>query len=115
MENAIAAIQHSLSELGLNLSPQKTVLVHFNNKGILPSESFINIDNHVIRSSSTAKFLGIIFDYKMSFAPQIENVRKKCFKALNIVKFLRETWWGCDPETLTIIYKSFVRSIVDYG
>lgn len=115
LETAITTIKNNLSGLGLSLSPQKTVLLHFNNKGILPNETSIKIDDHVIKSSGTAKFLGITFDYKMSFAPQIENVRKKCFKSLNIIKFLRGTWWGCDPETLTVIYKSFVRSIIDYG
>ena len=34
---------------------------------------------------------------------------------MNIIKFLRVTWWGSDHETLIILYKSFVRSILDYG
>ncbi|XP_029674539.1 uncharacterized protein LOC115242419 [Formica exsecta] len=36
-------------------------------------------------------------------------------KALNIIKFLCETWCGSDPETLLILYKSLVRSHIDYG
>ena len=34
---------------------------------------------------------------------------------MNIIKFLRGTWWGADPETLILLYKSLVRSIMDYG
>ena len=34
---------------------------------------------------------------------------------MNIIKFLRGTRWGADPQTLIIFYKSFVRSIIDYG
>ena len=36
-------------------------------------------------------------------------------RALNIIKFLGGTWWGSDPSTLIILYKSFVRSLIDYG
>ena len=34
---------------------------------------------------------------------------------MNIIKFIRDTWWGADPEMLIILYKTFVRSIIDYG
>ena len=34
---------------------------------------------------------------------------------MNIIKFLRGIHWGADPQTLIIFYKSFVRSIIDYG
>jgi len=34
---------------------------------------------------------------------------------MNILKFLRGTWWGTGPETLITLYKSFVRSIIDYA
>lgn len=33
---------------------------------------------------------------------------------MNIIKFLCGTWWGSDPETLVIFYKSYIRSIIDY-
>ena len=36
-------------------------------------------------------------------------------RASNIIKFLRGTWWGSDPSTLITLYKSFVRSLIDYG
>lgn len=34
---------------------------------------------------------------------------------MNMIKYLRGTWWGSDPVTLLTFYKSYVRSIVDYG
>ena len=34
---------------------------------------------------------------------------------MNIVKFLRGVWWGAYPNTLITFYKSYVRSIIDYG
>lgn len=72
------------------------------------------IDNCIVKSSKSARFLGVIFDYKLSFNQHIAWIQKKCNKAINIVKFLCGIWWGAHPDTLLTIYKSFVRSIIDY-
>ena len=34
---------------------------------------------------------------------------------MNIIKFIRGTWWGASPEASLILYKTFVRSIIDSG
>lgn len=34
---------------------------------------------------------------------------------MNIIKFLCGKWWGADPETLLTLYKSYVKSALDYG
>ena len=34
---------------------------------------------------------------------------------MNIIKFLCGVKWGSDPSTLLILYKSYVRSLIDYG
>lgn len=115
LEKAVNIIKQNLSHLGLELSSSKTVMIHFNNKNILPGNTDIKIGSHIIKSSYTARFLGIIFDYRMTFIPQTNEIHKKCMRALNIVKYLCGTWWGSDPETLITLYKSFVRSIIDYG
>lgn len=59
--------------------------------------------------------MGIIFDHKLTFNQHIAYVQKRCHQAVNIVKFLCGTWWGAHPDTLLTLYKSYVRSIIDYG
>lgn len=115
LTETIAVVGDRLRELGLELATEKTSFIHFNNKNILPGNSEILIGENYIKSSESVKFLGIIFDYKLSFQQQIKAVHKKCSLALNIVKFLCGTWWGSHPETLLTLYKSFVRSIIEYG
>ena len=39
----------------------------------------------------------------------------KCQKALNILKLLSHTDWGGDKKTLLNLYRSLVRSKLDYG
>ena len=45
LETAIETINKKLFDLGLELSPKKTVFVHFNNNKILPGEMEINCNN----------------------------------------------------------------------
>ena len=62
-----------------------------------------------------SKFLGILFDRKLSFIPHIKYLKAKCLKALNLLKVLSHTSWGADRTTLLKLYRSLVRSKLDYG
>ena len=59
--------------------------------------------------------LGILFDRKLSFIPHIKYLKAKCLKALNLLKVLSHTSWGADRTTLLKLYRSLVRSKLDYG
>ena len=61
-----------------------------------------------------SKFLGILFDRKLSFIPHIKYLKAKCV-ALNLLKVLSHTPWGADRTTLWKLYLSLVRSKLDYG
>jgi hypothetical protein len=61
------------------------------------------------------KFLGIIFDSKLTFKPHIANLKKKCMKALNLLRVVAHTDWGADSTTLLRLYHYVVRSKLDYG
>jgi len=61
------------------------------------------------------KFLGVVFDRKLSFIPHIKHLKDKCTKALNLLRVLAHTSWGADRETLLHLYRSLIRSKLDYG
>lgn len=115
LTNTIDKIYKSLYDLGLELCAEKTTFIHFNKRNIKPGNTEIKIRNHSIKSSNAVKFLGITFDYRLNFREHIDKIHSKCLKTLNLLKFLRGTWWGCDPDSLIAIYKSYVRSIIDYS
>ncbi|CAK9809113.1 hypothetical protein ANTQUA_LOCUS5888 [Anthophora quadrimaculata] len=50
IEKAIRTLKIDLRHLGLEISPNKTVLIHFNNKKISPGNINIKIDDIVIKS-----------------------------------------------------------------
>jgi len=61
------------------------------------------------------KFVGIIFDHKLSFLPHIRHLKDKCTKALNVLRVVAHTTWGADQQTLIRLYRSLIRSKLDYG
>jgi len=57
----------------------------------------------------------VIFDNKLTFLPHIHYLKEKCVKALNLLHVVAHTSWGADQHTLLHLYRSLVRSKLDYG
>ena len=45
----------------------------------------------------------------------MKKLKSKCLKALNLLKVLASTDWGSDSSTLLKLYRSLIRSKLDYG
>jgi len=58
------------------------------------------------------KFLGLIFNKKLSFVPHLQYLRHKCLKSLNLLRVVANAKWGSDEKTL---YCSLIRSKLEYG
>jgi hypothetical protein len=101
---------------GLQVSKSKTVRIHFCHKRTPHSEPSLRLCNTEIPVVNETKFLGIIFDSKLTFKPHIANLKKKCLKAMNLLRVVAHTdWGGADSTTLLRLYHSIVRSKLDYG
>ncbi|KAJ8046041.1 Transcriptional-regulating factor 1 [Holothuria leucospilota] len=61
------------------------------------------------------KFLGLILDSKLNFKAHIDYLRRKCQGALNLLKVVSKMDWGADRPVLLRLYRSLVRSKLDYG
>ena len=85
-----------------------------NLRGVHPDPE-LYVDKTKIEVVSEFKFLGIIFDTKLSFLPHITTHKKKCKKALNILKVVAHSEWGADRKVLLRLYRSLIRSKLDYG
>ena len=108
-------IQKWADENGFRFSKSKTVCMHFCNKRKLHPDPELLLDGTVIPVVKEAKFLGLIFDHKLSFKPHINYLRLKCLKALNLLKVVSSLDWGADRKVLLRLYRSLVRSKLDYG
>ena len=61
------------------------------------------------------KFLGIIFDKKLSFIPHIKYLKNKSTRAQQLLQVVAHTEWGANHQTLIKLYRTLLRSQLDYG
>ena len=100
---------------GFSFSPQKTVAMHFTKKRGLFPDMNITMGNHTITNAETTKFLGLILDRKLSYVPHLKQLKTKCTKSIDILKCLSQQSWGSDKTTLLRVYRSLIRSQLDYA
>ncbi|GFU85643.1 probable RNA-directed DNA polymerase from transposon X-element [Trichonephila clavipes] len=100
---------------GHTISPSKSSCVHFCRKRNLHPDPSIHIGHIQIPVVSEVRFLGVIFDSKLTFLPHVLYLRKKCERSLNILKVLSNTLWGVDRVSLLRVYQSLILSRLDYG
>lgn len=100
---------------GFRFSAQKTTAVLFTQKRGLFPEPALKLYNINMPVKQEHKFLGITFDRKLNFLPHINALKTKANRALNVLKVLSHKHWGSDRLCLIRIYRSLVRSILDYG
>ena len=102
-------------ENGFKFSPTKTSCVHFCKKNGLQPEPDLKLYGQQLPVEEQVKFLGLFFDKKLSFTPHIKYMKDKCRKALQLLRVISSKDWGGDRTTLLRIYRSHIRSKLDYG
>ena len=115
-------LQQSLNNLqiwadknGFKFSKSKTVYMHFCQLRKVHDDPHLYLNGTAIPVVEETKFLGVVFDHKLSFKPHIQYLKDKCSKTLNLMKMLAHTDWGADRTPLLRLYRTLVRSKLDYA
>ena len=108
-------LQHWVDTNGFKFSETKTVCVHFCRLRKVHPDPVLLLNGTQIPVVEQAKFLGLIFDRKLTFVPHLRYLRQKCMKALNLLRVVAHAKWGSDEATLLHLYRSLIRSKLDYG
>ena len=115
LQRCLSKVETWATENGFKFSKTKTQCVHFCQLRGLHPDPVLNIYGSPIPVVEEAKFLGLLFDKKLSFIPHIKALKAKCLKALDVLKVFSNTNWGGDFSVLLNQYRSLVRSKLDYG
>ena len=102
-------------ENGFKFSQTKYVCVHFHNKRSHLPEPELTLNGKKISVVRETKFLGVTFDQKLTFIPHMKALKTRCLKALDIIKVVSNQDWGADKSVLLNLYRSLIRSKLDYG
>jgi len=112
--NCFKIIETWMIDYCLHLNPGKTQILLVAPKNILKEINIQGIlfhDNTCIRFINSTKDLGILLDHRLSFEPQILNLKRDCFRLLrNIVK----RRYLFNNEQLKLIVNSIIVCKLDY-
>jgi hypothetical protein len=70
------------------------------------------LDNVCIEEVEKYTHLGLVFQNNMLWWSHIQNIIEKVSKRLNMLKLLK---YKVNRSTLTCLYKSMIRSLMEYG
>ena len=98
---------------GFKISLDKTVAVVFSHRTNIHID--LTINNQLVKIDNKAKFLGLIFDSKLNWKEHIKYIEEKCKKRLNLMRAVAGNSWGANKKSLLTIYRSLIRSVIDYG
>ena len=123
VRNAANLLQQDLLKLAMwcskwriKLNPEKPKVIIFSRSMLARKEELnLKLYGETLKIYPQVKFLGIIFDSKLTFQPYFEDVRERCNNRYYRLRLLVNKKWGPSPATLIRIYKQCVRPIFEYG
>ena len=119
LERQLQQVLNNLSKLskenGFKFSKTKTKCMHSCQSRKMHLDPELTLDDVQIEVVPEFNFLGLLFDSKLSFIPHINYLSNKCHKALNLLRVISSMDWGADRKVLLRLYRSLVRSKLDYG
>ena len=100
----------------IKLNPEKTKVIIFS-RSLLARKAELNLTlyGEPLKIYPQVKFLGIIFDSKLTFQKHFEDILERCNSRYYRLRLLANKKWGPSPATLIQIYKQCVRPIFEYG
>ena len=117
LEIAKSEIQASLNNIvswltssGLKVNEAKTEICLFSRSNVEPVE--ISVSGQEVQSKTQINVLGIIFDSKLQWGPQIASALKKSSKALNAIRLIKRFF---DPNELLQLITSNFYSVLYYN
>ena len=114
LQEAINRFVEWANAWGQEVNPSKTKAMFFSKANLKPEP--IRLNNLEVEYVDRYKFLGLNLDSpKLTFKTHINSLKSKCTKSLSILKFLSNVKWGSDRRTLDMLYKTLVRSRMDYA
>lgn len=101
----------------IKLNNEKANAIFFTNRRTrqLPGDRKITIDGHEVEWSNTLKYLGLLYDKKITFKQHVQYVLEKTHKATRILYSLINRKSKLNFHNKILIYKVALRPVFTYG
>ena len=71
--------------------------------------------NSRLRFNPTPTFLAVTFDRTLSFSKHVSSLKTKFFLRLNALRCISASSWAPSKESLSFLYKAFLRPLLTYA
>ena len=115
IQTAINAASKWADSRGFKFSPQKTKAIRFTRTRKREEIPTLFLKEDILPYEDNVKFLGIIFDNKLTFGTHISDLSNRVKQSLNILKVVSHFDWGADRTTLLRLYTTLCLSKLDYA
>ena len=115
LQKSINAINKWADNNGFKFSSSKTVAVQFTRSRRRDTPPTLKMGDEILPLEKEVKFLGMIFDSKLTWSSHIDMLKVKVKKSLDIIKVVSNHNWGADRKSLIRLYDSICKSKIDYG
>ena len=115
LQNTVNAITDWANYNGFNFSTKKIKTKKFYKGSETAYNPEVRMGNKRIPVAASVKFLGLAWDFKMSWGQHINSLKSRCLKDLNLLKSLTSYTWGAHQETLIRLYRTIIRPKIVYG
>ena len=106
---ALFRLEHWCLPLGLGKCKASFFSVDPHQAGLWPS--LLLLSSH-LRFNLAPAFLGVAFDYTLSFSGHVSLLETEFFSHLRALHCVSASSWGPSGESLSLLYESFLRSLL---
>ncbi|KAM7310519.1 uncharacterized protein LOC120848482 [Ixodes scapularis] len=114
IQDATQAVDEFLAESGLSLSKSKTVWMPVRGNGRRFQPPSIVLAGENVTKVTKQRFLGIVITSRLRWAQAVKATSETCRPAMNAVRRMTGTAWGCTERTITAAHTALVTSRVMY-
>jgi ribonuclease HI len=115
LQTTVNTISKWATENGFKFSVAKTNAMHFCTLPGIHNSPTLRLNGSIIPYNDNIRFLGLVFDRKLTWAPHISQLKANCQRNLGLLRSLTSTTWGADQEILMHLYRALIRSKLDYA
>lgn len=115
LQGALYRLSVWSSSTGFCISPPKSSIIHVcRRRGCHRIHSF-TINDVSIPTVDQFRFLGVIFDRRLTWKNHIDELKSRCTRDLFMLRWLSHHRAGANQETIIKVYLSIILPKMDYG
>ena len=120
IQEAVTALEQWCRKWYVSMHPSKSKLILFTkcfrHKAEVEQNGLsVMLFNEKVEAVDEAVFLGVTFDSRLTYEPQIKRMVEKAYKRLNLLRMIASMSTEHKPDMLATLYNSIIRPVFEYS